>query len=102
MAHTDHHAPYRLREIPAQRAARNTHSLGVSLANRAAGPHRYRDENGTGEKVTSQRGPRTRVAVLKPPGAGIPSAPAAFPRIPKGSAWIPASTVHSALRSTWL
>jgi hypothetical protein len=60
MAHTDHHAPYRLREIPAQRAARNTHSLDVSLASRAAGPHRYRDENGTGEKVTLRREVRRR------------------------------------------
>lgn len=53
MAHTDHHAPHRLREaegivnytgIP-EGVTRN-HSRGVSLRQRGEGtlPHRYRDE----------------------------------------------------------
>jgi hypothetical protein len=45
MARTFHHAPATLQNRPRHRRPNPRHSLGISLANRAAGPHRYRDEN---------------------------------------------------------
>jgi hypothetical protein len=44
MARTDHHAPADVQARPHLRRTTGRHSLGVSLANRAAGAHRYRDE----------------------------------------------------------
>ncbi len=50
MARTFHHAPAALQDRPNPR-----HSLGVSLANRAAGFHRYRDENSAEGGKTAMR-----------------------------------------------
>ena len=59
MARTDHHAPVHVQARPRHRRATNRHSLGVSLANRGAGFHRYRDEaTAEGGKTAMRR--RTR------------------------------------------
>jgi hypothetical protein len=56
MARTDHHAPAAVQARPHHRRATGRHSLGVSLANRAAGPHRYRDEvSAEGGKTAMRR-----------------------------------------------
>ncbi len=44
MARTDHHSPAHVQARPRHRRSGSRHSLGVSLANRGAGAHHYRDE----------------------------------------------------------
>jgi len=56
MARTDHHAPAHVQARPRRRRPNGRHSHGVSLANRAAGFHRYRDEvSAEGGKTAMRR-----------------------------------------------
>lgn len=55
MARTDHHTRTARLSRPLRRDCGARHSLGVSLGQRAEGPHHYRDENAPGEKVALRR-----------------------------------------------